>query len=247
VTPDLSQTSSPSHILATPPTLSFVTLSGHLSPKTFGHVPSTFPDGCVKVRSLRGNHGWQALTQLSDITVERLFSQHCSGDKFRHDHLMKERFKGQDNDMISNIDTQLTVSSTSNAARLSQASATEQVPACPSQLHIPTDGDGHCVVLPDSAAGLHDIHVELCGSPILGSETWVSIAAPASLNEFEPASLQDSQDSAISEFAFDTRVQAFQTLLASARGKAGGGIGLLSTTDNHSKLEEELTYLPPLH
>jgi hypothetical protein len=201
----------------------------------------------VKVRSLRGNHGWQALTQLSDITIERLFSQHCSKDKFRHDHLMKERFKDQDNNMISNINTQLTVSSTNNAARFSQASATEQVPACHSQLHISADEDGQSGALPDPVSGPHDIHVELCGSPILGSEKWVSIAAPASLDEFEPARLRDSQDSAISEFAFDTRLQAFQTLLASARGKAGGEIGLLSTTDNHFKLEEELTGLPLLH
>jgi DNA cross-link repair 1C protein len=200
----------------------------------------------MKVGSLRGNHGWQALTQLLDITVERLFSQQCSGDKFRHDHLMKERFRGQDNDVISNIDTQLTVSSASNAARLSQASATEHVPACHSQLQISTNGDGQSEPPPDPASGLDDLQVELCGSPTLGSETWVSIAAPVSLDEFEPVSLQDSQDSAISELAFDTRLQAFQTLLASARGMAGGEIGLLSTTDNHSKLEEELTYLPPL-
>lgn len=160
---------------------------------------------------------------------------------------MKERFKGQDNDVASNIDTQLTVSSASNVARLSQVSAHEHVSACHSQLHISTDEDDQPERLPDPEPGLHNMDVGLCGSPILGCETWVSTAAPASINEFEPTSLQDSQDSAISELAFDTRLQAFQTLLGSARGKVGRGIGLLSTTDNHSKLEEELTYLPPLH
>ena len=61
----------------------------------------------------------------------------------------------------------------------------------------------------------------------------------AELTGMDPTTLWDSQDSVMSELALDTRFHAFQSMLVNAKGKVGGEIGLLSTTDNHSKLEHE--------
>ncbi len=55
----------------------------------------------------------------------------------------------------------------------------------------------------------------------------------------DPTTLWDSQDSVMSELALDIRFHAFRSMLVNAQGKVGGEIGLLSTTDNHSKLEFE--------
>lgn len=60
--------------------------------------------------------------------------------------------------------------------------------------------------------------------------------------EFDHASQRDSQDSAISDLALDTRRRAFQAVMENARNRTGWEIGLLSTTDNHSSVDNELTY-----
>jgi hypothetical protein len=68
----------------------------------------------------------------------------------------------------------------------------------------------------------------------------------AGLVEVDPMSLQDSQDSTVSILALETRKQAFRAIRENAKGRAGGVIGLLSTTDNHYTPEKELHYEGPL-
>jgi len=81
------------------------------------------------------------------------------------------------------------------------------------------------------------------GSRIVETENF-RIAEPieqrANSAGFDPTGFGGSQDSDLSEFALDTRLQAFQTVLDNAKGKIGGEVRLLSTTDNHSTLEPEL-------
>lgn len=49
----------------------------------------------------------------------------------------------------------------------------------------------------------------------------------------------------MSDMALEARLQAFQAILEHAKGKASMEIGLLSTRDNHSSLDEELAYMKP--
>ena len=51
---------------------------------------------------------------------------------------------------------------------------------------------------------------------------------------------QDSQSSVISEHALEIRTTAYRALLANARGSDVRFVGLISTTDNHSAIENEL-------
>jgi hypothetical protein len=181
----------------------------------------------------------------SGITVERLFSQHCSGDKFRHDEAIRERFGHHENNVVINLESQVTVSSASNAAHLSQASANESAPDCHSQPLTSSDEDSHPQSAPSPELGLQTMGAELNDPQALDFEMTESIDGPESLQDLDPAGFQDSQDSTISELALETRLQAFRTVLNNARGKVGGEIGLLSTTDHHSELEAELSYAVP--
>jgi hypothetical protein len=156
---------------------------------------------------------------------------------------MRQRFGDNELNAVSNIDSQLTVSSASHVAQLSQASVNEPAPARQSQLLTSTSGDCQPQVVVDT---------ELDGNMMEGfqtqsSEEYEPVDNTANLEGFDPTSLRNSQDSTISEMALETRFHAFQAILENAKGKAGGQIGLLSTTDNHSTLETELTGMRPMH
>lgn len=55
-----------------------------------------------------------------------------------------------------------------------------------------------------------------------------------------PTSLEDSQSSSISDQAYETRRRAFDVVNANINGEEWGTIALISTTDNHTTLDEEL-------
>lgn len=130
--------------------------------------------------------------------------------------------------MASDLDSQVTVAS---AATLSQqhspVSRGELLPASDSQpLWIAETAAATSTTAPQPP----------------DSDDCIRVYEPPTLKEVDPASLQDSQESTVSALALETRANAFQAILASAKGKIGLEIGLLSTTDNHSKLDEELTF-----
>lgn len=150
---------------------------------------------------------------------------------------MRERFRHQNNE-IPNLESQATVSSASNDARLSQGCANEPVPDHHSQPLASTQ-DYHRGSALSPELGAQPIEIE-AHEQVWDLEVVESTDEFAALENFDPAGLMDSQDSTISELALETRLQAFQAILDKARGRAGGEIGLISTTDNHSKLEQEL-------
>ena len=158
---------------------------------------------------------------------------------------MRERFGHHENNVVINLESQVTVSSASNAAHLSQVSANEPVPDCHSQPLTSSDGDYHPQSAPSPELGLQTMGAELHDNQVRDFEMTESIDGLASLQDFDPTGLQDSQDTTISDLALETRLQAFRTVLDNARGKVGGEIRLLSTTDNHSELEAELSYAVP--
>lgn len=177
---------------------------------------------------------------LLEITVGRLFAPYCSGVTFRHDDAMRERFGHCTNNANPSLESQITVSSASHDTRFSQDSVNDPASDHHSQpLSLPTQ-EYH----PGSAAspelGVQADEVEAHEPQAWDLEMAEPIDELAALDSFHPTGLIDSQNPTISELALETRLQAFQALLKKAQGKAGAEIGLMSTTDNHSKLEEEL-------
>ena len=191
-------------------------------------------------------------------TINHLFGEYCSGDQFRHDNLIKHRFGGYGTNEVNNIDSQVTVASASSVTHLSQASASGFAPAHPSQSLMPADESCQLQLAPDIELDLEEVDgwdtrrpppFEIC-EPIDEMDGWdtrtprpFEICEPvdeaAERTGMDPTTLWDSQDSAMSELAVETRFHAFRSMLENAQGEAGGEIGLLSTTDNHSKLEHE--------
>ncbi|KAK4149680.1 beta-lactamase-like protein [Chaetomidium leptoderma] len=209
---------------------------------------SSYPELCDLVRVFKPRDVWPCTVDLpgwlrEGVTIERLFSQYCSVDIFQHDTLMRERFRDHENNVAGNTDSQVTASSAANVAHLSQNSANEPISARHSQLLPSVDGDREPQALPDHDPWAMD--AELQAPQTEDSEGYEAIHESVSLESFDPITLQDSQDSTISEFAFETRLHAFRTVLASAKGSVGGGVALLSTTDNHSRLEDDLAYVGP--
>jgi hypothetical protein len=60
--------------------------------------------------------------------------------------------------------------------------------------------------------------------------------------DVDAADVQDSQTSNLSDYALERRIGAFRAILDNARGGSKGQhvVGLLSTTDNHGQLEDDL-------
>ncbi|AEO58918.1 hypothetical protein MYCTH_52175 [Thermothelomyces thermophilus ATCC 42464] len=161
---------------------------------------SSYPELCRFVSKFKPRDVWPCTVDVprwlrEGITVEQLFSPHCSGDEFRHDQAMTERFKKHDLDVPVSLNSQ-SAASVSNAGLSTQSSAS--VPDRHREPSTPLEAD------------------------------------------VDPTSLQDSQDSTLSDFALDTRLQAFRTVLDNAKGRVGGEVRLLSTTDHHSTIEPEL-------
>jgi hypothetical protein len=178
--------------------------------------------------------------------MERLFSEYCSGDGFRHDKLMMERFKDYEDEIIGQLDSQATVSSADDAPHLTHVSANEPVTAHSQPALTMVDED--CLPQPLGSPEL-DLRVGAEVQEVQVGDSWVCESfgeEMAGLVEVDPMSLQDSQDSTVSILALETRKQAFRAIRENAKGRAGGVIGLLSTTDNHYTPEKELHYEGPL-
>ncbi|KAH6842974.1 beta-lactamase-like protein [Chaetomium sp. MPI-CAGE-AT-0009] len=205
---------------------------------------ASYPELCHLVETFKPRDVWPCTVDVprwlrEGITIARLFSRYCSGATFRHDNTMRERFGHHDNAILS-LESQVTVSSVSNVAGLSQVSPNEPMLDDHSQLLVSSDRGWHLQSAPSPELGVQTIEVE-----VHEPQAWdVEIAEPidgfATLENFNPSGLIDSQDSTVSELALETRLQAFQTVLDKAKGKPRREIGLISTTDNHSTLEEEL-------
>lgn len=169
---------------------------------------------------------WISATKVDwlDITIDGLFSQQCSGNKFRHDGLMRER---SGNRSMGGTDSQVSVASTITLLHHSAAPLDEPVSARYGQ-HSPTAEPSN-----------EDVAIDT-GTP--GSSDYTYMYESAGLDDVDPTILQDSQESTISAQALEIRLTAFRAIIANAQGRDSMEIGLLSTTDNHSKLDEDLTF-----
>ncbi|KAK4103240.1 hypothetical protein N658DRAFT_514742 [Parathielavia hyrcaniae] len=209
---------------------------------------SSYPELCHLVRAFKPRDVWPCTVDSprwlgEGITVRCLFAEYCSGEDFRHDDFMRERFRDSVNNAVNNIDSQVTVSSANNAAHLSQASATEPEFVRHVQEQPLTAGGRQPRVVDETEIDLHVVEIHPDNRQTQAFGGFDPIEGVGGLEGLDPTSLLDSQYSSLSETGFEARFQVFQASLENAQGRAGGQIGLLSTTDNHSTLEAELTYL----
>jgi hypothetical protein len=173
---------------------------------------------------------------------------------------MAAQLENRGNDRNSQLDSQVTVSTASDDARSLQLRLPSQSDR-DSQVVITIESDSEenneTMRLQVPAAqvekhGFPHLSLELDqpelaetvfaptdhSSPLLFSES--SDVGECFDIEIDPEALMGSQVSTTSDFALEARAQAFMTVLQAARGKPSGEIGLMSTTDHHSTLEEEL-------
>ncbi|KAK4127252.1 hypothetical protein N657DRAFT_653533 [Parathielavia appendiculata] len=209
---------------------------------------SSYRELCDLVRVFKPRDVWPCTVDITrwlneGITIRRLFAEYCSGDDFRHDGFMRERFGDVVIKAVNNIDSQVTVSSAGNVAHLSQGSTTEPEPIHHSQQQTSTTVDCQPRVVDDTEIDLHELEVRPDDSQTQEFDRYEPTDGGGGLEGLYPTSLLHSQDSTLSETGLETRFHAFKSILENAQGRAGGQISLLSTTDNHSTLETELTYL----
>ncbi|KAI5866068.1 Metallo-hydrolase/oxidoreductase [Durotheca rogersii] len=183
------------------------------------------------------------------ITMRGLFGDCCSGDSFEHDALM-ERWSSlgrssreREGKPGADFDTQ---STSAHPDASSQPTPPADSPA------VDEPNDGSCTPADDGPLA-EDVS---CPGPALTPETTRSPPPPpskrdhdaflldsqgAETDSYSDADLQDSQASALSAHAYETRLHAFLTARANVEGGgAWGTINLISTTDNHSVIEPEL-------
>lgn len=166
------------------------------------------------------------------ITVERLFSPQCSGNQFRHDELMRERYA--DYVRNANAESQVTVTS-ANSVPCPSPAPDRDTTSSQSQLSAMPNTDGQ------SQSVSHTAEPAVPEAQSQYSEGDEPMTESGDLDGLDPTSLY-SQDSSVSDLALDARFAAFQAILENARDRTGWEIGLLSTTDNHARMDEDLTY-----
>lgn len=185
---------------------------------------SSFPELCELTDAFKPRDIWPCTVDLrrwieEDITIEGLFGAQCSDSVFRHDKvILRKRAKlgCADQDML---DTQATTASTESSQRhileVHSASALDTPQPSPSGSNSDDD-----VVMDDD----------------------IIIREHASFEDFDGIYPHSSQQSITSENALEARINAFQAMLNNARKPGGKRIELISTTDHHTVLDEELGF-----
>ncbi|KAK1759618.1 beta-lactamase-like protein [Echria macrotheca] len=200
---------------------------------------SSYPELCHLVEIFKPKDIWPCTVDPKEwvekgITIEGLFGRHASAKSFQHDILMdqmaRESGVGPTND--------------SQATSMSSASSIPYVPQHPTNDEVGTQDD------PISVVDEVDLQIEAELRAASQREDGASFQAQPPLAasedpgsqtaELDSVYMDDSQDSTLSDFAYHTRLSAFQKTLRDFKNNTGTELGLLSTTDGHSKLELDL-------
>ncbi|KAI1820695.1 hypothetical protein F4861DRAFT_49415 [Xylaria intraflava] len=153
-------------------------------------------------------------------SIGGLFGDCCSGDEHEYDAILNRRAEelaaGQKEAASQSLDSQQTTSSASLESSY-----------LPAML-----GDG-----PSGQEAISPPQITQGSSlPKRRYSSWKGVANP----ESEPDLQGDSQTSAISDRTYAARRQAYDIASANLDGGSWETIGLISTTDNHTTLDEEL-------
>ncbi|KAI0173486.1 Metallo-hydrolase/oxidoreductase [Hypoxylon sp. FL1284] len=230
---------------------------------------STLPELRHLVATFRPKDVWPCTVspeswEKQGITMKGLFGNYCTGEDFDHDFLMEEVFEGQRLQRMAGREEEVdNIGVPSTAAAHNDLLSTDTPE--------PYRDDGATITPPfisppktrrqqpkisasqagSASRSTHDEEVDLPSSPPLPKsrrdcepfEDRQEAANGTPHNEDQDGDLilQDSQASAISEHAYETRLRAFEAARANMDGDSGWKpIHLISTTGHHSEMEPEL-------
>ncbi|KAK4666018.1 hypothetical protein QC763_407530 [Podospora pseudopauciseta] len=205
---------------------------------------SSFPELCELTDAFKPRDIWPCTVDLrrwieEDITIEGLFGAQCSDSVFRHDKVIlgkRAKLGCASQDML---DTQATTASTESSQRhiLEVPAGETELSAVHQQLPV-MDANGHSTsaldTQPSPSGSNSDDDVAM--------DDDIIIREHASFEDFDGIYPHSSQQSITSENALEARINAFQAMLTNTRKPGGKRIELISTTDHHTVLDEELGF-----
>ncbi|KAI8965373.1 Metallo-hydrolase/oxidoreductase [Daldinia sp. FL1419] len=173
-----------------------------------------------------------------DINMKKLFGDICSGDLFEYDLLMRQTPEFQSKIQEGAEDAPSTQSTTaSHNGTTSRPPISTSSTAKPHEFNDPDD-----VLLEYQSPASRFSHSP-CPRNKRDYTSFRTVHYTHSTGDIEESEweFQDAQDSHISDYAYATRLRAFQTVRANMEDDGTwGAINLISTTDNHSTVEPEL-------
>ncbi|KAK4453976.1 protein artemis [Podospora aff. communis PSN243] len=192
---------------------------------------SSYHELCHLLDVLRPNDVWPCTVDVRywidrDITIEGLFGKHCSGSVFRHDQVMQDRIQA------------VRIGNANNESQVTTVSASSSLPRLPLDSQLSVAGSIHTTIespnqlMENGEVDETDVRMQDEDSFVSGHG--MDSTASSSIEGSYLACL-DSQQSEMSDLAYEIRLNAFRTILGNV-----DGISLISTTDNHSKPELDL-------
>ncbi|KAI0133730.1 hypothetical protein BJ170DRAFT_715874 [Xylariales sp. AK1849] len=227
---------------------------------------STYPELKHLVQTFRPRDMWPNTVDISywverGITMRSLFGDCCSGSVFEHDLLVQEVAKEQLVDRpqreeeanASGEDSQRTASFLEPSSPLvpSTDPLEPEHEAKVMEEHSPTQYVSSRKSVPaadvisiSSSDSSSSTEMDPSEEPQLPSKRSFQVFSENETQNQDPGDdpeMQgDSQASALSARAYETRQRAFRTADENGEGRNWGSINLLSTTDHHSSMDEEL-------
>lgn len=165
-------------------------------------------------------------------SIGGLFSDCCSGDTFYYDVILNRRAKEL-------AELQRGAGQDPDSQQIASSGTREIIPSG-SPVGSPYTSDAPKPTTRSSTPDLVEAQQE--SGPILFDPV---AERQCKLGSDDPYPQGDSQASIISNRAYATRQTAFDTTVANIDGSTWDTIGLISTTDNHTCLDEELGHLNP--
>lgn len=227
---------------------------------------SSLPELRHLVETFKPRDIWPCTVDLAywsekGFTMQGLFGDICSGDAFMHDHLMDQlseaqlELRGKGEEEEDNPETQATTASRMTPQPSPAILSTTAVEILESndENNTPTN-EGIPIAscsqkssngVPPSCPGPPQAEPASPSNSERSKRDYDTFQNDRSMNseflEEDELFLQDSQVSAISDRAYETRLHAFRAARANMEGEGPWRcISLISTTDNHSAIEMEL-------
>lgn len=194
------------------------------------------------------------------IRIRKLFGDYCSGDRFEHDLLMDELVKerGKTHKILQGqVDGETQHTASSGHLRSNPVLSRPQTPE--PKLTCSTDGANtgapllHHQSSQHTLAGIEVISIASSDSSLEPERNGLALPMKRNFDEFhldhddEHESADDLQDdsqmSVLTARAYEARRHAYRSAIDNTRGTGWRPIRLLSTSDHHSELEEELGHI----
>ncbi|KAH8881356.1 hypothetical protein GQ53DRAFT_513411 [Thozetella sp. PMI_491] len=204
---------------------------------------SSYGELCHFVEAFRPRDVWPCTVSRVDwaqtgTSIRSLFGSYCAGESFRHDDEM-EKYVAETRQLERSEDTLSTATSEDTPMH------NEPMPLATRSISL---GMASSPPVAAMAPGEGGSQTHANGSPNFFGAPEIHFAEAPDDEDRIPAegygaaeALADSQSSTLSEHALDIRATSYRAVLENARGNAEfHQIGLISTTDHHSNVEEEL-------